>query len=321
MLTLQRFDFHENLVRVVMIDGEPWWFGADVCRALALQNPTQALARLDEDEVRYVERVAEAYAVYRGGLSETEGQTQNTPPPGTNNVFAVISESGLYSLILTSRRPEAKVFKRWVTREVLPTIRKTGRYEAPGGPCGVEDAANMRVIAEELRNQPVLARCTVIRTADLVYKNPALMPLWDATGLPRLPFGPLADVQADRAADVLQKIALAGFNGRTIKDWLAEAIGGSEQAAEALRPLGFILITQEEAVAIANATFFLRRLFKDEPFWRDLRGVTGARPYHRLWFGRLQSRATLIPLTEIELVCAAVYEGLTIPAPEDPSAA
>lgn len=105
-LSFQSFEFNPNPLRVVMRDGEPWFVAADVCAALAVQNITQAVARLDDDE----------RAMF------------NIAPQGNTNI---INESGLYSLIMGSRKPEAKKFRKWVTAEVLPAIRKTGRYEAP----------------------------------------------------------------------------------------------------------------------------------------------------------------------------------------------
>lgn len=105
-LSFQSFEFNPNPLRVIMRDGDPWFVAADVCAALAVQNATQAVARLDDDE----------RAMF------------NIAPQGSTNV---INESGLYSLIMGSRKPEAKKFKKWVTSEVLPAIRRTGRYEAP----------------------------------------------------------------------------------------------------------------------------------------------------------------------------------------------
>ncbi|MER6382076.1 BRO family protein [Streptomyces sp. NPDC001118] len=86
--------------------GEPWFVAADVCKALELHTG-RALARLDADE--------------KG--------VRSTQTPGGAQSLAVVSEPGLYRLILGSRKPEAKEFKRWVTHEVLPSIRKTGSYE------------------------------------------------------------------------------------------------------------------------------------------------------------------------------------------------
>ena len=91
-------------VRTVMIDGEPWFVAADVCNALDIGNPSQALSRLDEDEKIIT-------------LISNEGNQRGNP-----NV-AVVNEPGLYTLILGSRKPEAKSFKRWITHEVLPALR------------------------------------------------------------------------------------------------------------------------------------------------------------------------------------------------------
>lgn len=97
--------------------GNPWFVAADVCGALDIRNTSDAVARLDEDEKRVTT------------LGTNEGlQTQGLGPQTLN----VINESGLYSLILTSRKEEAKRFKRWVTHEVLPSIRKTGSYSLAG---------------------------------------------------------------------------------------------------------------------------------------------------------------------------------------------
>lgn len=104
MSELSIFQYKHNQVRVALIGGQPWWVASDVCAVLGIQNPTDALTRLDDDE--------------KGTLDSTEGG------PGRR----IVSEAGLYSLILGSRKPEAKEFKRWVTHDVLPTIRKTGTY-------------------------------------------------------------------------------------------------------------------------------------------------------------------------------------------------
>lgn len=97
------FSLDDLQLRVVMIEGEPWFVAADVCALLDVKNVTQAVARLDADE-------RAMFNIGRQGDS------------------SIVSEPGLYSLILGSRKPEASKFKRWVTHEVLPSIRKTGSY-------------------------------------------------------------------------------------------------------------------------------------------------------------------------------------------------
>lgn len=106
MNQLQMFDFENHSVRVIPIDGEPWFVAIDVCDFLGLTNPTMALSRLDEDE----------RAKFNLGR---QGNTN------------IINEYGLYSLVLASRKPEAKQFKRWITHEVIPSIRKHGAYMTP----------------------------------------------------------------------------------------------------------------------------------------------------------------------------------------------
>lgn len=97
-------------VRVVIHNGEPWFIAKDLCECLGLENISEALRGLDEDE--------------KITLSNPDGN----PRAGIPHQMNVVSESGLYSLILRSRKPEAKAFKRWVTHEVIPSIRKHGLY-------------------------------------------------------------------------------------------------------------------------------------------------------------------------------------------------
>lgn len=98
-------------VRTILIGSEPWFVAVDVCNALDIGNPSQAISRLDDDE--------------KVTLTTNEGHSGKL---GGAQMLNVISEAGLYSLILKSRKPEAKAFKRWITHEVIPTIRKTGGY-------------------------------------------------------------------------------------------------------------------------------------------------------------------------------------------------
>lgn len=110
MKDLQIFNYEETPVRVVDRDGSPWWVLADVCRVLALSNPSKVAGRLDEDEKQRIEF------------------NPNSELGLGHNGATIISESGLYKVILRSDKPEAKKFTRWVTHEVLPAIRKTGSY-------------------------------------------------------------------------------------------------------------------------------------------------------------------------------------------------
>ena len=109
-------------IRTVTIDNEPWFVGKDVAGALGYENPQKAVRT-------HVE-------------VEDKGVTEMDTPGGKQNL-AIINESGLYSLILSSKLPSAKKFKRWVTSEVLPAIRKTGTYSTMGQTFSVKDAFKM----------------------------------------------------------------------------------------------------------------------------------------------------------------------------------
>ena len=98
-------------VRTVMRDGEPWFVAADVCRALDIGNTSMALERLDNDE-KMTLSLTDSHSGQRGGAQS----------------YTIINEAGLYTLVLGSRKPEAKAFKRWITHEVIPSIRKHGAY-------------------------------------------------------------------------------------------------------------------------------------------------------------------------------------------------
>lgn len=97
-------------LRTVTINSEPWFVAADVCRALEIGNSRMAVDRLDDDE--------------KNTVSLTDGNRGNPN-------MTVVSEPGLYSLVLGSRKPEARKFKRWVTHDVIPAIRSHGGYLTP----------------------------------------------------------------------------------------------------------------------------------------------------------------------------------------------
>ena len=105
-MSLQLFRFDECAVRISDQSGDPWFVASDLCRALGLAQVTRALDRLDPED---------------------RGVTSIKTPGGWQDCN-IVNESGMYSLILASRKPDAKRFKRWVTAEVLPTLRKTGAF-------------------------------------------------------------------------------------------------------------------------------------------------------------------------------------------------
>lgn len=129
MTAITPFSFEGQEVRSITAeDGQPWFVGKDVCGALGHGNHKQALSRLPDDE--------------RCGV-------QIVDPIGRPQTVTVINEPGVYRLIMTSRVPAAERFKHWLFHEVLPAIRKTGRYQMSG--CAGEIADLMAHAGEEAK--------------------------------------------------------------------------------------------------------------------------------------------------------------------------
>lgn len=124
---IQTFQFGDLPLRTVMVGGEPWFVTADALAPLDLNR--SSLASLDDDE----KGVRSVYT------------------PGGYQQMSIISEAGLYSLILRSRKPEAKAFKRWITHDVLPAIRRTGSYTAPAAELDELEVARRYVLALEAK--------------------------------------------------------------------------------------------------------------------------------------------------------------------------
>lgn len=151
------FDFEENSVRSVLIDGEPWFVGKDVCRCLEIVDHKQALRRLEEDE--------------RGGVLCTT--------PSGNQTMTCINEPGLYRLVFTSRVEAAQRFKRWLAHEVLPALRKTGRFEISPDPASGPDP--IENLEEALDSMSLVRECRLLygryAARRMVRALPALAPL------------------------------------------------------------------------------------------------------------------------------------------------
>ena len=127
---LQLFNNEEfGSVRGIMIDGEPWLVGKDVAEALGYSDRNKAIAMHVDDEDKLNDKTASSLG-QRGGW--------------------LINESGLYSLILSSKLPNAKRFKRWVTSEVLPAIRKNGKYEYGSRKIPQTYSDALRMLADEV---------------------------------------------------------------------------------------------------------------------------------------------------------------------------
>lgn len=150
MNELKIFNFRENEVRTLLIDDEPYFVGKDVATVLGYVKPRNAIAtHVDEDDKKV--------APIQGDVGGTQEMT-------------IINESGLYSLVLSSKLPQAKEFKRWVTKEVLPTIRKTGGYQVPTNPM---QALELMFNAQKETNDTVAQHDLRIKNLE---ENKALTP-------------------------------------------------------------------------------------------------------------------------------------------------
>lgn len=147
MNALQVFSYDNNNIRTIDVDGDVWFVAKDVCNVLELNDVNKACERLDDDE-KLVRKIFVS---------------------GQNRDVITISESGFYALVLRSNKPEAKNFSRWVRKEVLPQIRKTGSYslhgEQPALPSGVLDGARLIFETAGIKdNQLTLALDKVYRS-------------------------------------------------------------------------------------------------------------------------------------------------------------
>lgn len=146
VLNSQTFNFMGTDVRVVMKDNEPWFVASDVCTVLGVTNNRDALRILDDDEKGV-------------GISDTDGGPQTV---------GIISEAGMYTLALRSRKPQAKPFRRWVTHEVLPSINRTGSYAIPQ--TQLQTAAQ---IIDQICDDPIT--CTVLSTKIAARIKPSIV--------------------------------------------------------------------------------------------------------------------------------------------------
>lgn len=158
MSAILPFYFEEQPVRVEDRDGEPWFVLSDICRALGLSNVGDAAARLDDDEKDNI------------GITDAIDRARQ--------VIAV-SESGVYSLVFSSRKEGARRFKRWVTHDVLPAIRRTGQFGGGVPVAALQDPAAMREILLAYCDRVIQAETA---NAQLTEKASALDRLANSSG-------------------------------------------------------------------------------------------------------------------------------------------
>lgn len=151
---IQKFDFKGSSLRTLTDEaGEPWFVAKDVCDILGMSNPSMAVTALDKDEVAQIDPKD-----YLGSENRS------------NQAVNIVSEPGLYKLIMRSRKPEAKEFQRWVTHEVLPQIRRTGGYIPTSESDSDEDIMARAVLVAqktiERKNQQLQAKDAQIKVLE-----------------------------------------------------------------------------------------------------------------------------------------------------------
>lgn len=145
------FNFQSHTVRTVVADdGEPWFVAMDVAAVLGYSDAYEMTKKLDEED-------------------KANRQIAGLGAPAGGRGVVVINESGMYSCVLTSQKPEAKQFKRWVTSEVLPSIRRTGQYQAqPRQPSRTE---TMTIIAEAAARMLRMSEPSKVRMLSIIAKE------------------------------------------------------------------------------------------------------------------------------------------------------
>lgn len=262
------FAFEEHLVRVVSRDDEPWFVGKDVCRVLDIKNESHALGRLDDDE---------------------RAEVAISDPSGTKYAIA-ISEPGVYRLCFTSRKPEAERFKRWLAHEVLPALRRSGRYELPAAPAPrLEPAA-----------ETALAKLNLIREARLLFGPERARGLWRQLGLPPVPEPPPGPREEARACLKRLLDATAQDTGPPIRRLIAAALDDEEHERLLLVAAGIRVYPDRDGFTVANFFPRLREIYRgtdwDEGHYvRVLRRLPGAQAAGTQRFANSQHRGTFLP--------------------------
>lgn len=196
MNDLLAYQFEEDPVRVVLIDGEVWWVAADVAKVLGYRDAPNMVRNLDDDEAA----------------------THIVSSSGQNREMNVISESGMWHAIIKSRLPRAREVRRWVTAEVLPSIRRTGKYELGGHepPQPAELALNINVAS-------VSVGLNLVREARRLFGPNAARQVWLELGLPQPIVDAVPSIEGDPLAGTV-KAFLAG-RGPVTRSEVIAAIG------------------------------------------------------------------------------------------------
>ena len=177
MNNLQIFNHPDfGAVRTVTIDDEPWFVGKDVAEKLGYQNSKDALiSHVDEDDKRILQR--SEIATLENHIPKDALPVSFVSGDVPNRGLTIINESGLYSLVLSSKLPGAKEFKRWVTSEILPSIRKHGAYMAPETlQAAILNPDTMIQLCQQLKNEQEKNRELSVTNSRLTVENQIMQP-------------------------------------------------------------------------------------------------------------------------------------------------
>ena len=234
--SLQIFNFEEKPVRTTTIDGEPWWVLVDVCACLGVANHRDSVRRLDKDDVDLTDVI------------DSIGREQKT---------YVVNESGLYDLILRSDKPKAREFRRWITKEVLPSIRKTGKYSVKPeetSPWKISEHVGMEALDRFLSGQ--------ITGSELAATAEALREIR------------LARVSDERLTAPPQHVSVAA---------------GSDPNPEETKQLILAVAASLEVGTLVDLEVF-DAIAREMDLWTDLRGIAGAGAKARILAARAGRR-------------------------------
>lgn len=282
MNALTTFQFEEHPVRSLLQGEQPWFVGKDVCDVLALKNSRHALARLAKDERDSV------------AIDDAIQRKRDT---------TIVNEPGVFRLIFTSRVPAAERFKRWLAHEVLPALRRTGRFQMPG--CAPEESGGAQDELTpylhrslETHGQEYRLALTMVNEARRTWNKPAARRLWVQLGLPDVG-GAMeaiaADAEARGHAALEHLLAWEMVDTTPVRSLLRDIPAQTAALADA----GFKVIACEDCDYLAvGAVPEVEDIFDGTP-WRDWRkllaALPGARRSGALRFGKHNARGVLIP--------------------------
>lgn len=287
MSAIQNFAFEEHLVRVVEQNGEPWFVGKDVCVALGIKNHNDALSDLDEDEK---------------GVAITDPLSTYTRGGGAQEAV-IVSEPGVYRLVFRSRKPEAERFKRWLAHEVLPQIRRTGRYDP-----AAQRPEPPALFEIDIQHAPLSAKTDYLRLVARLRGREAAVAMMPHIGLPDID---LIMAGVHIAPDGEQCLAhILGWRddrGMTVRDMVTEALHRGEAITRHLRPLGIRAVPDgEPGMAIATnprctALIFQQTKWDKGGHVASLRGLPGVSQMRTMKFDAIASGALFVPAHLLQL--------------------